>query len=104
MRSLLFEQQREFGSVPWADFAKQVEIVDVEQFDACMNDGRSLQRIQQGRELGDKLGVRGTPTVIVNGWMLPVPPSSEDFDKIVTNVLDGRPPTANIGQLIISRT
>jgi protein-disulfide isomerase len=96
MRSLLFAQQQAFGLVPWTDFAKQAEIQDIEEFEACVNDTRSLERVDYARELAEKMDIRGTPTVIVNGWKLPVTPSSGDFDKIVKNVLDGKPPATDI--------
>lgn len=92
MRSLLFEKQRVFGLVPWTDFAKQVGIADVEQFDVCVNDTRPVEQIEQGKKLAEEMGVRSTPTVIVNGWRLPIPPSSKDFDKIVENVVAGKAP------------
>ena len=92
MRSLLFEKQQVFGSAPWMDLAKQVGIVDVKQFEACVNDVRPVEKIEQGKKLAEEMGVRSTPTVIVNGWRLPVPPSSKDFDKFVENVVAGRPP------------
>ncbi len=100
MRSLLFEKQQAFGSVPWTDFAKQVGIPDIKQFDACVNDTRPVERVEKGKKLGEEMGVRGTPTIIVNGWKLPVLPSSEDFDKIVKNVMQGRPPAADIDFLV----
>lgn len=96
MRSLLFTRQRTFGSVPWTDFAKDVGILDLEQFDVCVNDTRPVERIERGKKVGVEIGVRGTPTIIVNGWRLPLPPTAEQFDEIVRNVMDGRPPVEGI--------
>jgi protein-disulfide isomerase len=96
MRSVLFERHREFGLVPWGNFAEQVGISDIRQFDACINDTRPVDRIERGKELADRMHIRGTPTIIVNGWQLPKAPSLEDFDRIVKNVLAGRPPTADM--------
>jgi protein-disulfide isomerase len=96
IRSLLFEKQQAFDSAPWMDFATQVGIPDIEEFDACVNDTGTMERVDRGKQLAQRFGVRGTPTIIVNGWKLPLPPSSEDFDKIVKNVADGRPPTEDI--------
>jgi protein-disulfide isomerase len=96
MRSLLFEKQQAFGSVPWSDFARQAGIPDTQQFDACMSDTRPFERIDRGKELAEKMNIRGTPTLLVNGWKLPVPPSPEELDKIVRNVLEGRSPMADV--------
>lgn len=96
MRSVLFERHREFGLVSWGNFAEQVGISDIRQFDACINDTRPVDRIERGKELADRMHIKGTPTIIVNGWQLPKAPSLEDFDRIVKNVLAGRPPTADM--------
>ncbi len=90
--SLLFSKQQSFGAVPWSDFAQQAEIPDMERFDACIKDPGRLERIDQGMRLADAFGVRGTPTIIVNGWRLVAPPSSADFERFVKNVAAGRPP------------
>lgn len=102
MRSLLFEKQQVFGVVPWTDFAKQAGILDVKQFDACVNDMGPVERIEQGKKVAEDMGVRGTPTIIVNGWKLPVTPSSEDLEKIVKNVRNGRSPAADMDFLVTS--
>ena len=96
MRVLLFEEQQAFGSVPWTHFAEQVGISDIEQFDACVNDIGTFERLEQGKKLGDQLGVRGTPTVLINGWQMPGAPTPEMFDMIVNNVLEGRLPAENM--------
>jgi protein-disulfide isomerase len=96
MRTLLFERQRTFGSVPWTDFAIQAGVPDVKQFDVCVNDSRMLERIEQGKRMADRIGLRSTPTVIVNGWRLPLPPSADDIDKMIKNVMAGTSPVAGI--------
>lgn len=96
MRSLLFERQHGIGSVSWRILAQEAGVPDVDEFDECVNDAQPMERIEQGKKLADKMGVRGTPTVIVNGWKLPVPPSPEVLDRIINNVVTGRAPTADI--------
>jgi protein-disulfide isomerase len=85
-----------FGSVPWSDFAMQVGIGDIDQFDACVKDAKPLERIELSVKLAEQIGIRGTPTIIVNGWKLPMPPSLQQFDMIVKNVMDGKRPTADL--------
>ena len=96
MRSLLFEKHQAFGSVEWTDFAMQAGIENIDQFNACVNDTEPSERIERSRKLADKIGVRGTPTIIINGWKVPVPPSVEDFDRIVENVAESRPPVSGL--------
>lgn len=90
MRPLLFNQQQAFGLVPWTEFARQANISDVEQFDLCVADSRPVARIELGKRLAEKMDVRGTPTVLVNGWKWPRVPTFEDFEQTLRNIADGK--------------
>lgn len=93
MRSLLFEEQADFGSVSWTSLAEGVAIPNLDKFNNCMSeDTQPLERIAQGIDLSKRMGIRGTPTIIVNGWKWPRPPSTTEFDQIVQNVLNGKSP------------
>jgi protein-disulfide isomerase len=94
MRSRLFEKQQAFGSLPWIEFATEAGIPDLRQFETCMTDTQTFERVEHGKKLAEKLGVRATPTIIVNGWKFSMPPTLDQFDEIVKNVVDGRPPAA----------
>ncbi len=102
MSSLLFAKQQAFGLVPWTEFARQSEILDLEQFDSCISDTQPIARIEQGRTIAEKLDVRGTPTILINGWKLPVIPTMEHFDKIVENVMNDNPPTKGMEFVVAS--
>jgi len=92
MRSLLFQKQQAIGSESWVEFARQASIPDIEQFNMCMDDSGPLGKIEHSAKIADELGVLGTPTIIINGWKMPVAPTPEDFDVIVDNVLNGKHP------------
>lgn len=92
MRSLLFKKHRLFGSIAWTEFAAEVGVANIDKFSECLDDPRRIERIVLSRELADRIGVRGTPTVIVNGWKFPMSPSVKDFETIVNNVNADRPP------------
>lgn len=96
MRTILFRNQQAFGSVSWKDLATQAGVPNLKDFDACIDDKESSNRVKEAKRSGDKMGVRGTPAVVINGWMLPIPPSLDEFDKIVNNISSGRPPAAGI--------
>ncbi len=102
MRSLLFEKQQALGSLGWAYFAAQVGVEDISAFNECVNVTVPLERIEQSKIVAEKLGVRGTPTIIVNGWKLPGTPSFEIMDKVVTNVIEGSLPAKGIDFLAIA--
>jgi protein-disulfide isomerase len=64
----VFAQQKFLGTKPWTDLASDAGVVDTEQFGRCiLQPIDSFPRITYGLELGKRVGVRGTPTVWVNG-------------------------------------
>jgi hypothetical protein len=42
--------------------------------------------------LGKQQDVRGTPTVILNGWRYGAPPQDSELVRAVRDILHGRPP------------
>ena len=73
MRTLLFAKQQVFGSVPWTEMALQAGMPNIDQFSACVNATQPLERIEQSRDVAEEIGIRGTPTILVNGWLLSFP-------------------------------
>jgi hypothetical protein len=55
----------------------------------CAEREDPVPRIVEGRKLGDELG---TPTLIINGWMLPPPPNEDELGKMIEAVLQGKSP------------
>jgi protein-disulfide isomerase len=64
MHDKLFALQPEIKEEKYADFAKQVGL-DAAKFDECMTSSRYAAAVQNDVDYGTKLGVRGTPTVVV---------------------------------------
>lgn len=92
MHDLLFEHQRVIGIKPWTEFAKEAGITDLAAFETCFERTDPLPRVEAGKALAETLEVRGTPTLIINGWKLGRPPSVEDLDRSVQAVLAGNAP------------
>jgi protein-disulfide isomerase len=92
MHDQLFDGQDSFGLKPWSDYATAAGVLDLTAFDACIKKLDPIPRIEQGKELGKKLDVQGTPTLIINGWKLGRPPSLEELDAMVKKVLAGKEP------------
>jgi len=61
-------------------------------FDACIKRTDPIPSVEEGKALGAKLDVQGTPTIIVNGWKLAHPPSPEQLDQMVQRILAGKQP------------
>jgi len=92
MYDQLFEGQDQFGLKPWDDYATAAGVPDTAAFDACIKKTDPIPRVEEGKALGAKLDVRGTPTVIINGWRLGHPPSEAELDQMVQRVLAGKSP------------
>ena len=88
----LFEKQDSLGLKPWGAYANAARVPDVLAFDRCVADTVTVARIENGRALGKQLDVQGTPTVLVNGWRLPMPPDSAELSSIISEVLAGKRP------------
>jgi len=88
----LFEGQDQFGLKSWDDYATAAEVPEIAVFDACIKMTDPIPRVELGKALGAKLDVRGTPTIIINGWKLGHPPNEQELDKMVRRVLAGEQP------------
>jgi protein-disulfide isomerase len=94
MYEQLFDGQDSFGLKPWSEYATAAGIPDLTAFDECIKSSDPVPRIEQGKELGKKLNVQGTPTIIINGWKLGRPPTEEELDGMVKKILVGESPVS----------
>jgi len=73
----VYAKQDSLGLKPWLDFAKETAIPDIIDFSECVAEKAEVPNIAGGIALGKTIGVRGTPTIIINGWRYPMPPTDE---------------------------
>lgn len=92
MYDRLFDGQDQFGLKPWGDYAIAAGVPDIPAFDACIVKTDPIPRVEEGKALGAKLNVQGTPTIIINGWKLEHPPTEKELDQMVQRVLAGKQP------------
>jgi protein-disulfide isomerase len=85
------ESVKEFQSVQLAQAAK---VPDVPRFEACTRNDAQLPRIVEGKQLAQAFTVRGTPTLLINGWKLTAPPTASELNQMVDAVLQGKPPVS----------
>jgi protein-disulfide isomerase len=95
MYDRLFEGQSLFGLKPWSDYATEAGVTNLMAFDACVKNTAVIQRIEAGIHLGTKHDIKETPTLIFNGWRLARPPTIEELDKMVKEVLSGKSPISD---------
>jgi protein-disulfide isomerase len=88
----LFERQDSFGLKPWSDYATAAGVPDLAAFDTCIKKTDPIARVEEGKDLGTKLNIQGTPTIVINGWKLGHPPNADELDGMVKKVLAGKSP------------
>lgn len=91
---LLFELQDSLGTLQWSTIAERAAVGSIVDFDACLLSSEPNVRIENGRELGRQIGVRGTPTILINEWRLSTLPGLGDLESMIRNVAHGRHPLA----------
>lgn len=93
MYQRMFETQAEWGESQdskeslFVDFARDLGL-NMEQFEADLNDPETVERVTSDQEAGVSLGVQGTPTVFFNGEMLPGMPTYEDLKSRIDTALN----------------
>ena len=92
MIDVLFAKQDSLGLKSWQSFAREAEVVDSAGFVACVESTDALPFVESGIAAGKRIGLVGTPTVIVNGWRFCVPPDDKELKAIVDKLLRGEKP------------
>ncbi len=57
--------------------------INVADFNACMNEGRTKQFVRNDIEEAHRIGVNSTPTMVINGRVLPGALTPEQFATII---------------------
>ncbi len=79
----VFANQDSLGLMPWSSFGEAVGIPDLPGFMSCVAARAPIDRVGRDTLLAKELGVRGTPTILVNGWKWSQPPSFATLDSVV---------------------
>jgi protein-disulfide isomerase len=92
LHDVIYDKQDSLGLKSWASYARDAGVPDTARFARCAAAVALMPRVDAGLALGKKVGVRGTPTVIVNGWRYSAPPQAEEFVRVIGALLAGREP------------
>lgn len=63
----LFSDQDAIGITPWEQFAHAAGLSDMQHFEACVNSGESMPKLRADTLAGRRMGVKVTPTLLING-------------------------------------
>src|SRR5262249_2322689 len=78
---VLFAKRDSVGKKSFVAFANEAGVKDLAGFEACNASTVKVGSIERDIAMGRRLGVRGTPTVFLNGWRFAVPPDSARLDS-----------------------
>ncbi|MEX0891045.1 MAG: thioredoxin domain-containing protein [Gemmatimonadota bacterium] len=70
MYAALFSNQERLRKVSFEVVAREAVVPDLPSFRACVDADESFPRIADGSALGNRLGLVGTPTVLMDGFRL----------------------------------
>jgi len=63
--------------------------LNTDEFNSCLDDGKMVEVVSKDAILADELGIGGTPTFVVNGWVLSGARSADFFREVIEAELDG---------------
>jgi protein-disulfide isomerase len=83
MHDALYAAQAAIGQRPWKDFAVDAAVRDTDGFEKCLTSHRYAKRVASDVSTARALGIRGTPTLIINGRVLRGLPDSVELDRLL---------------------
>ncbi|HEY7897693.1 MAG TPA: thioredoxin domain-containing protein [Gemmatimonadaceae bacterium] len=89
---LMYDKQDSLGLKSWGSYALEAGIPDSAAITRCATDPSPVDRIEAGLAFGAKIHILGTPTVIVNGWRFPSPPTEQELSDAVEALAKGAAP------------
>ncbi len=90
MYASLLDGQDSIGLRSFESYAARAGVPGMSKFGDCLRDQTIVDRVERDRQVGELIGVSATPTVVVNGWLLPQPPSESEFARIVSLAASGK--------------
>lgn len=83
---LLFSGRLELGTSAYLSYAEELDL-DMEEFNACMDEGRYAEEVEADARYAAGLGANGTPTFFINGIPLIGAQPLAQFQQIIDSEL-----------------
>lgn len=83
---VVFAGQEQIGAKAWTAFAADAGAIETGSFEECMNGTEALMMVDKGLELGKRIGVRGTPSILINGFRYSLPPTRPQLLSVVGRI------------------
>jgi protein-disulfide isomerase len=84
MYETLYDEQASIGVQPWAWFASKAQIPDRSAFDRCVDLTDGIAALATDTVAGNRLGIEGTPTILINGIRLDGVPPLDSLEAYVS--------------------
>jgi protein-disulfide isomerase len=81
------ERQQKFSSGGIRAQAEQLKL-DVTRFESCLRDKIELPKIQDDIEIGKKMGLTGTPLIVINGRVYTGERNPQGFTRAFRTALE----------------
>jgi len=79
---LLFVDQKVYTRQDLETYAGALSL-DINRFNACLNEGRTKLYVQQDIDEAGRVGIKATPTLVINGRLIEGLPSPEQFATLL---------------------
>ena len=83
----LFAHQKQIGRISWAEFADSAGVPDATAFASCIDREGPNPALERDQQAAERLGVRATPTLLINDQLIVGAPTSEELTAIVEKAL-----------------
>jgi len=83
----LFTNQQAIGEVSWAQFADSAAVADKAAFARCLEQPQTQLAIQRDQDAAKQLGIRATPTLLINDRLVVGALSEEELQRWVEEAL-----------------
>ena len=88
----VYGKQDSLGLKSWTSYARDAGIADTATFRTCTAATTPLLTVDSGVAVGKRLLIKGTPSIMLNGWLFEMPPTEATLSKAIAALLSGSPP------------
>jgi protein-disulfide isomerase len=90
----VFQEQASLDERKWGQLALAAGIADTVRISTCARADSIPQGIRDGLSYGQQFELEGTPTVLIDGWEYPNPPSPREMELALESLSKGKRPHA----------
>lgn len=89
---VVYAKQDSLGLKSWGTYALEAEIADTVRIHQCATTSVTMTPIEAGLAFGSRIGIHGTPTVIINGWRYSQTPTEAELNTAIGAIMSGARP------------